>query len=68
MKDCLDCKYEPDWSDPIGREYQRRSGKCKWDKPLPSLPQCYLVEKQFIVRFDDDSGIMRNCAVWEART
>ena len=71
MKNCLNCKYEPDWS-----EFEQRGeyawchvkfGICKWNKTLPQLPQCYSLSKNAITRNSDDSGIMLNCKAWEKK-
>ena len=64
MRDCLDCKYEPDWGAPVGKEHRRQSGNCRWDGVV-SMPQAWQITKYAIVRYlDDDSGTMTNCATW----
>ena len=36
---CLNCLYEPDWSDMSKGEFPRQTGHCKLDKPIQDLPQ-----------------------------
>ena len=67
MKSCLDCKYEPDWSPIVGKEYPRRTGACKWGKKLPAIPKPFLFVRNAITRHADDSGVPENCAAWEAK-
>jgi len=67
MNNCLNCKYEPDWSEQTGREYPRRHGKCKWNKDIPALPAVYRISIESIERYSDDSGIPRWCKTWEPK-
>jgi len=65
---CLNCKYEPDWGDPIGNEYPRRYGNCKFLPKIPPLPPTITVGRpEKVVRHSDDSGIHRGCKVWEEK-
>jgi len=67
MKSCLNCKYQPDWEEPVKRGgYTVTNGACKWDKPIPVFPATFeLFPKRLIQRYDDDSGIYTNCKAWE---
>ena len=68
-KTCLNCKYEPQWSEPKGGEYPRSSGKCRWFEAhgRPKLPGCVQVIENGILRYADDSGVMTNCKTWEPK-
>ena len=67
MKDCLDCKYEPDWSEWSGGEYSICYGRCKWDKEIPVLPKIYSLTKKSIIRYSDDSGVVTRCKAWKPK-
>lgn len=67
MKDCLNCKYEPEWSEWSSGEYSRCSGACKWDGDIPDLPEVYQVTVKHVIRYSDDSGIMRHCKTFEPK-
>lgn len=67
MKNCLNCKYEPDWRPWTSGEYSWTSGKCKWDKPIPTLPAISIIATRPIIIYRDDSGMPRNCKTWEAK-
>jgi hypothetical protein len=65
---CLNCKYEPDWSEPTKGSHPYRSGKCKWNEVVvPPLPRCTYLCRTSIMRFSDDSGVFTNCPAWEAK-
>jgi len=64
---CLTCKYEPEWSEPSGREYQIRRGKCKYPMQWPKMPYVYFVQTRPLNRYSDDSGIPTSCACWEPK-
>ena len=70
-KNCLTCKYEPDWSEWSQGEYPRQSGACKRDKwakeLIAKLPETYQVTVKHITRFSDDSGVMNRCPAWESK-
>ena len=71
-KNCLTCKYEPDWSEWSGGEYSRQYGSCKWngelkDRLKESLPETYTITIKNITRYSDDSGTMNRCPLWEAK-
>lgn len=67
-KNCLNCKFEPDWGEKQGREYAQEYGSCKFEPNIPPLPPTIIVSKaQNIVRYSDDSGIFSNCRVWEPK-
>ena len=68
IKNCLTCKYEPEWGEPVsaGCRFERRFGKCKWDG-LPKMPVTHVLTKKGITRYSDDSGIPGACKVWEAK-
>ena len=70
-KNCLTCKYEPDWDEWTKGEYPRQSGACKrkeWAKELiDRLPETYQVTVSHVVRYKDDSGVMNRCPAWEAK-
>ena len=66
-KNCLTCKYEPEWGAKVGIEYPRMTGMCQWAGDLPKMPQTHTVKVEHITRYSDDSGIMHSCAVWEEK-
>ena len=67
-KTCLNCKWEPKWSELLDRAYfKRRYGNCRFPLEEIILPKVYTLTKQNIVRYDDDSGVMENCRTWEAK-
>lgn len=70
VKNCLNCKYEPDWSD-WGKwkelEYGRQIGKCKFRLVLPVLPAVFHLVKTPIIRYHDNTGIENCCRAWEAK-
>ena len=66
-KNCLTCKYEPDWLPLSSVEYPRRMGVCKWDKEMPALPKPFLFIRNSIHRYSDDSGVPENCKAWGAK-
>lgn len=68
MKDCLSCMYEPKWGPLTGAEYPRMYGTCQWDKPIPKMPKVFLLRKNGITRYSDNSGIAINCQAWEPKT
>ena len=67
MKNCLTCKYEPDWSDWIGVDYKRRIGACKYPILIPKLPSVYVITRRKVIRYSDNSGIETMCKVWEPK-
>lgn len=67
MKNCLTCKYEPDWSRPIGVEYTRQTGKCKYIIKLPPLPIVYQLTINWLTRYSDDSGLPGSCPAWVSK-
>lgn len=60
-KTCLNCKYEPSWSNLTKGEFSYRHGSCNWDKKIPPLPGVYLLSRKSVMRFKDDSGVEHNC-------
>ena len=67
-KNCLNCKYEPSWSDWSGGEYSKCSGACKWDDDaIPALPAVIHITIKPVFRYSDDSGIERNCRTWASK-
>ena len=69
MKDqnCLNCKYEPDWSKWTMGEYPRCSGKCKYPVELPVLPKVYVIIIHDVLRYKDNSGMPQYCETWKAK-
>ncbi len=67
MKNCLTCKYEPEWGEPTGSEYPRRHGRCKKEVALPKLPAVCRVLVETITIYSDNSGMPRKCATWEQK-
>lgn len=61
---CLNCLHEPEWSAPTKGEYPRRVGRCKWPGPMPVMPSIYGLTLHHVIRYSDDSGVMRGCATW----
>ena len=65
---CLECKYEPDWSEPSGhRDYSCRTGKCKFKMEWPPYPWVYLIQTRPLIRYSDDSGLPTSCKTFEKR-
>ena len=65
---CLTCKYEPDWSEPSGGEYSRRSGECKYKVKWPKRPSwVYAIKEMPLIRYSDNSGLPSACATWEPK-
>ena len=70
-KTCLNCKYEPDWSEFGDGEYGTSKGDCKYpfnaQEIMDKIPACVLdtakLNKFRIVRYKDNSGIHYNCGV-----
>lgn len=67
MKNCLNCKYEPDWGEWTGREYKRTFGECRYEVELPDLPSVYTLTFRKVERYRDDSGIPKGCKTFEAK-
>ena len=68
MKPCLDCKYEPNWSEPSGTgEGARRGGECRYKVEMPKLPSVCRVTTSTLTRYSDDSGLPTSCPTWEGR-
>lgn len=67
MKTCLNCEYEPKWSTWRGYKYKRCIGICQYLVKLPPLPKIYRIHIDKIVRYDDDSGVLVNCPVWQKK-
>jgi hypothetical protein len=69
MKNCLTCKYQPDWSAWIGCEFRRCVGECKYDvigKTQFLIPECHHLQLYSITMYDDQSGLPSNCPTWES--
>jgi hypothetical protein len=66
-KNCLTCKYEPDWSAPIGIDYPRQTGFCKWDGVIPLIPAVYVMHREGISKYSDGSGVKTRCDTWEPK-
>jgi len=65
VKNCLTCKFEPDWSEPRGSiSYPLRSGDCKYEFEWPPIPWIYLIQKRPLIRYEDDSGLPTSCNTW----
>ena len=67
MKDCTDCKYEPEWSKWYGGEYPRCSGACRMKPDLPKLPKTMTLMEEHVIKHSDGSGVKNNCPCWEAK-
>ena len=67
-KNCLNCKFEPDWGNWVTAGYKRCYGKCKWNNGIiPTLPQVYNITEKFITRYGDDSGTCQYCKTWQPK-
>jgi hypothetical protein len=72
---CLNCKFEPDWSEYSKGEYGTSSGECKFfieeKEVLKLIPACvssYIsLRKRKIRRYKDGSGIHYNCGTYKAK-
>ena len=69
MRDCFNCKYEPEWSGMSDHpKYPSRTGRCKWDKKLPAIPAVISISRpRLIVIYSDNSGVEENCKAWEGK-
>lgn len=68
VKNCLNCKHEPEWSEFSGGEYRRCYGICRFPFKEPALPPTYRIENKSITRFSDDSGVFNQCKVWKQKS
>ena len=67
-KNCLTCKWEPKWKARGEGYYRRRIGQCRFPFLRPeNLPPCFVIENRFISIYNDDSGVINDCAGWEAK-
>jgi len=66
-KNCLTCRWEPDWVDWVGREFRRRGGRCRIEIALPVLPATWSVLKEPILMHVDNSGMPTQCKTWEPK-
>lgn len=67
-RDCLTCKYEPEWGPVTKGDYPRCSGACKWNDPMPVTPKAVRVLREPILRYvTDNSGIHTNCRAWQPK-
>lgn len=65
---CLNCKYEPEWSNWAGGEYMRCVGNCQCPVGIPKiLPKTYRIHNDTITRYIDDSGVIENCPAWQGK-
>ena len=64
MKNCLNCKYEPLWPKPTGKEYPRQTAPCRWDGDMSVLPAHYTITKPHITMYADKSGLPGRCKAW----
>ena len=67
MRDCLTCKYEPEWGpERAWGDFTEKEGLCTWsaDKPIPSSYQHHNVT---IICFNDEAGIYTDCPAWEPK-
>lgn len=67
-KNCLTCKWEPEWSEWIGKEIRRCFGKCRYPLKSQLYPQSYTVVNRVIERCSDDSGVCGACITWDAKS
>jgi len=71
-RNCLTCKWEPDWPEYKSRYgYEVTNGECKFELPDLLLPACVtshcVIKKRHVERYSDDSGIHHNCRVWSPK-
>lgn len=66
-QNCLNCKYEPKWSEWSAAEYPRCVGDCSFLVSWPEHPKVFTITKKKVVRFSDDSGIIFGCPTWEPK-
>ena len=64
---CLNCEYEPTWSEWTGGESSRCSGPCRWDGEIPKLPATMIISVKHVIRYRDDSGIETRCKAWKGK-
>ena len=67
MKNCLNCRWEPEWSKWTGGEYSRCGGRCQIKIDIPALPRTWHIQKDYIERYEDNSGIPSGCKTWEPK-
>lgn len=67
---CLNCLYEPEWSDWIGvGDSKRKTGKCKFRlvSIADKIPACVDLTKNYITLHTDGSGIFIRCNTWRQK-
>lgn len=68
---CLDCKFEPDWSEFGSGDYGTSHGECKYVIGEVKLPACVTnyasFKKRSVRRYKDNSGVHSCCKVWESK-
>ena len=67
-RNCLNCKWEPEWRSCGAGKYQRRVGFCKFPFERPhNLPQYIFIKRYPIEVYEDGSGMRNDCVGWEAK-
>lgn len=64
-KNCLTCKYEPDWGDWISSSFSFRSGLCKWKSNGP-WPMSYSVRERRVIQHKGTSEF-KKCDAWKSK-
>jgi hypothetical protein len=70
MKNCLNCRYEPEWGAWVGGEFKRRVGDCKYDvagKVQYLIPGCHHLQMYPVTMHVDKSGLPIGCPTWEGK-
>ena len=67
QRNCLTCKWEPEWNDWVGVEFRRCYGKCRCPVNAQTLPATYSLVIKSVERFSDDSGLPSRCYTWEEK-
>lgn len=65
-KTCLNCKYEPDWSEwSWDAKAAHRYGRCKWSGNH-MLPKAFAIKEYNILHYKNkDIGVWEDCPAYE---
>ena len=67
-KNCLNCKWEPEWISCGAGSYKRRVGFCRFPFERPrNLPQCFVMTRPCVEVYEGGSGMIDDCVGWEAK-
>lgn len=70
IHNCQNCKHEPYWGPEIKKSnYSIMQGYCNWDsRELRSkIPACFMISAVLITKYNDGSGLVKDCPTWEPK-